>query len=319
MAKQSISISVIIPFYNAEKFIYDCAISLFSQSLKNIEFIFINDCSTDNSTEELNRAINNTQYPFAKTRIISHKQNLGIATSRNEGIAAANGDYIGFVDADDWIDERMFEKLYDTVIENNADIAWCDYYIEHHTTSEKAEMDFSEDNIIEFMRLYLTRPVTHLWNMLVNKKLYIQNNIRFLDGYDMCEDYNVATKLYYCSDKSCYLPEPLYHYRHNTTSICNTINKKNYISRLKNASELLEYFKDKSIYKDIKPYLYYRILLYKQFYLYEEKNVTAYMQTYPESNKYILSNTFYGKKAKMIEWLSTRLYAIIIKLTNINI
>ena len=245
-------ITIIIPFYNVGKYIYNCAVSLFSQSLRNIEFIFINDCSTDNSASELERAVKD--YSFADVKIITHMQNFGISYSRNEGIAIAKGNYIGFVDADDWVDENMFERLYDVMMENGADLVWCDYYIEYPLRSEKAVMDFSENNIVEFMHFYLTRPVNHLWNMLVNKELYLKYDLHFLDGYDMCEDYNVATRLYYYALKRCYVPEPLYHYRYNAASICNTISDKNYVSRLKNALELLEFFKNKDIYGKIKHY-----------------------------------------------------------------
>lgn len=314
---ERIKISIIIPFYNVEKYIYDCASSLLLQSLRNIEYIFIDDGSKDNSVAELNRAIK--EHSDVCTKIIIHSYNKGIAASRNEGIHISCGDYIGFVDADDWIDKFMFEKLYDIAIRDGADLVWCDYYIEYPMYSKREQVNFSDDNIIDFMRLYLTRSVNHLWNMLVHRNLYIMNNISFLDGNDMCEDYNVTTKLFYCSKRRRHVSESLYHYRYNMNSICNTMSRKDYIARLKNASELIEYFEDKDIYEAIKQYLYYRILLYKQFYLYKEKNITAYMQTYPESNKYILSNPFYGRKAKIIEWISVKLYTLIVKLVSLKI
>lgn len=314
---KALKVSVVIPFYNVEKYIYDCARSLFQQTLLELEFIFIDDCSTDNSLEELKRIIQ--EYPERKVVLISHTKNRGIAASRNEGIARAQGEYIGFVDSDDWVDPDMFEKLYNEAFERKADIVWCDYIIEGKDSKSVIQINLSEDNIIDFMHLYLMNSINHLWNMLVHRNLYVRNHLRFLDGYDMCEDLNVSTKLYYYSNRSYHLPIPLYHYRDNATSICHTINKRNYIARLENVLELHEFFKEKDIYNDIKKVLFYRILLFKQFYLYTEKDVTKYVSICSEANTYIWSNPFYGIKAKCIEWLTVHLYSIIIKLSNIKI
>lgn len=113
------AISVIIPVYNAEDYLNRCLNSLVNQTLKDIEIICVNDCSTDNSLKILqNYALKDT-----RIRIIDFKENKGAAIARNKAIEDANGEYIGFVDSDDFIDLDFYEKLYNTVSKNNTNIA----------------------------------------------------------------------------------------------------------------------------------------------------------------------------------------------------
>ena len=106
-------VSVIIPVYNTENFLPRCLESVCNQTLSDIEIICINDCSTDNSLEVLKK------YPV---KIIDLPENKGAAYARNRGIEAATGEYIGFVDSDDFVDLDFYEKLYTKAIETEADI-----------------------------------------------------------------------------------------------------------------------------------------------------------------------------------------------------
>lgn len=111
-------ISVIIPVYNTEQYLPKCLNSVCKQTLKDIEIICINDCSTDNSPKVLKEYVKNDN----RIRIIDFKKNKGAAIARNTGIKEAKGEYIGFVDSDDFIDLDFYEKLYTKALETNADI-----------------------------------------------------------------------------------------------------------------------------------------------------------------------------------------------------
>ncbi len=116
-------VSVIVPVYNVEKYLEECIESLINQTLTDIEIICINDGSTDNSLkilEELQKKDN-------RIKIINQK-NSGVSSARNNGIENATGEYIGFVDSDDWIDSDYYEKLYNTAKKYNSDIAAGDMY-----------------------------------------------------------------------------------------------------------------------------------------------------------------------------------------------
>ena len=113
-------ISVIVPIYNVEKYLAKCIDSIINQTLTNIEIILVNDGSTDNSRKIIDK------YDKKDSRIkVIHKKNGGQGSARNAGLDIAKGEYIGFVDSDDWIDSNMYENLYNAAISNNADIVVC--------------------------------------------------------------------------------------------------------------------------------------------------------------------------------------------------
>lgn len=311
------TISVIIPVYNVEKYIEKCARSLLEQTYKNLELIFINDSSTDCSWENLNRVLG--EYPNRNIKLVQHKVNKGSSSTRNDGLLLATGDYISFVDADDWIELDMYQQLYDAMQDTNADTVVCDFYREYNDNTEIVHTVSLGDNKAELITRYLMSPLTPVWNMLIKVDILQKFKIKFLDGFDWCEDLNFSLKIFYLSRNVHFLRQPLYHYRDNIYGYCHTTSKKKYISRLENVIDLYSFFAEKEVFDKVKQFFFYRVLLSKQFYLYENKDITAYMTLCPESNNYILSNPLYGKKAKFVEWLSVILYSCILKLLNIKI
>ncbi len=115
-------VSIIIPVYNVEKYLQRCLDSVVNQTLKDIEIICVNDGSTDNS------AIILEEFSKKDERIkIVNQKNGGLSRARNTGLEHSNGDYIGFLDSDDWIDLDYYEKLHDAAERNNCDIAFADF------------------------------------------------------------------------------------------------------------------------------------------------------------------------------------------------
>src|SRR5690554_2984658 len=114
-------LSVIVPIYNVEKQIKRCSISLFEQSFQNMEYIFVNDCSSDKSMEILNEVIDT--YPEKKKQIviINHDTNKGLSAARSSGIQLAKGEYIAHCDSDDWIDTDMYELMMNSIIKEKSD------------------------------------------------------------------------------------------------------------------------------------------------------------------------------------------------------
>lgn len=121
-------VSVIVPIYNCAQYIGKCVDSLMNQTLDEIEVIFIDDHSKDDSYNELLKSL--AQYPErAKNAIVKqHEENKGVSRTRNEGIDLASGEFIAFCDSDDWMDKRMYEKMYQTAKAESAEIVICDFY-----------------------------------------------------------------------------------------------------------------------------------------------------------------------------------------------
>ena len=118
----NIKVSIIVPVYNSEKYLQTLINSLIAQTLKEIEIIVIDDGSTDSS----GKILDDYQSELEKIKVI-HKQNAGVSAARNTGLEVASGEYIGFVDSDDWIEKDMYEKLYNTAKLKNCNVVICNF------------------------------------------------------------------------------------------------------------------------------------------------------------------------------------------------
>lgn len=145
---KKIKISVIIPIYNVEQYLSQCLDSIINQTYTNLEIILINDGSTDNSEKICN------QYKLLDPRIIViHKTNGGLSDARNTGIKIATGDYISFVDADDFIDKNMYTILFQKINTTNADIIWYNHY-NYQSSNEILKVLFlSKKNNICYLKI----------------------------------------------------------------------------------------------------------------------------------------------------------------------
>ena len=150
-------VSVIITVFNCEKYIETCACSLFEQTLDNIEYVFVNDASTDNSITILNRIIRNYPTLERHTIIINIKRNRGVSNARQIGIGKATGEYIIHCDSDDWIDKNMYEQLYKKAKETDADIVGCNF--RHEFPDMQYEFHQQYDNNLEENRFSSKRNI----------------------------------------------------------------------------------------------------------------------------------------------------------------
>ena len=217
-------VSVIIPIYNVSRFIKRCAESLLNQTLDDVEFIFVNDCTPDDSIDILEKVISN--YTNRNAVIINHEVNKGLPAARNTGLKAASGDYIFHCDSDDFVDSTMLNDLYNVACEEKADIVWCDWYL----TFEKNERYMKQPDYTsaqEALKAMLTGKMKYnVWNKLVRRSLYEDNDISFPSGYGMGEDMTMMMLFAYAK-KVKYLPNAYYHYvKLNTNAFSNTYSQK---------------------------------------------------------------------------------------------
>lgn len=209
-------VSVIIPTYNVEQYIERCARSLFEQTLEDIEYIFIDDCSLDKSIEILMQIIN--EYPNRKDNVIIHrmKENGGQAIARKWGVQNAKGDFIIHCDSDDWVDKHMYENMYNKAIMDNSDVVICDFSITNGKEINKPIKACHANTPIHFLEncLFQKDPWS-LCNKLFSKKIY--NNIEFTES-SMGEDLATTTQLFMKVRKMSYIPEIYYYYFQNPQS-----------------------------------------------------------------------------------------------------
>ena len=224
-------ISVIIPVYNVENYLEQCLDSVLNQTFADIEIICINDGSTDNSLKILQN------YAQKESRIkIINKENSGYGASMNIGIGTAQGEYIGIVESDDFIEPDMFEKLYNTAVSNNLDLVRCQYYQYNSlkNINNTVFIDWIEKNKIykplDFQPIFYQPPA--IWSNLVKKELLEKYNIKFLETPGASyQDTSFAFKLYCASERFMMIEDCLLHYRiDNENSSVNSKQKAFYVN-----------------------------------------------------------------------------------------
>lgn len=212
---RNVKVSVIVPIYKAEKYIERCVRSLMEQTLKDgIEFVFVNDCTPDNSMQILERVIND--YPERSSQIIiwNNPENLGVTKSRIKGIELSHGKYIGWCDSDDWCERNMFENMYNKVSVNFSDIVVCNYW--EVTSGERRQICIahSENPQTAIANSIYGRSFSGvLWNQIVKKEI-IQKCWNQIVPTNYSEDTYVLFHVYYYSQSISIIDEPLYN--HNT-------------------------------------------------------------------------------------------------------
>ena len=214
-------VSVIIPVYGVEKYIERCARSLFEQTLDDIEYIFVDDCTKDNSINVLERVIED--YPNRKSQvtIIHHDVNKGLPQARKTGVEASHGDYIAHCDSDDWVDTGMYQRLYEKAKTEDADVVFCDYFAYRNEKCKyvisKNINDPSKSTILK--RLLTESSLNNVWSVIVKKDLF--TNIVFPND-NQSEDRTIVIQLCLYAKKISSIALPLYYYRmSNMESISN--------------------------------------------------------------------------------------------------
>lgn len=246
-------ISIIVPIYNVAPYIERCCISLLSQTYKNIEYIFVNDCTKDQSMDILEKVISTLTTAY-NIKIITHDVNKGLAEARNTGVNYASGDYIMHVDSDDYIEINAVSEIVRVIQETSADAVL--FGMRHVFKSKDYVYHISIPNSKEvyLKQLIVQKQMVCIWGGAYKRSLYDDYNIRAIPGLNMGEDYSTKPRLLYNAQKIVAIDLPLYNYIHyNESSYTSNFSQKN-IKNLNQAIEVVEeYYKgqpDFSVYKE---------------------------------------------------------------------
>ena len=231
-------VSVIIPVYNVENYLRKCLNSLVNQTLKDIEIIVVNDGTLDNSQEIIDEYVK--KYPKKVVSII--QENGGQGAARNTGLLHAKGEYIGYVDSDDYVEENMYEELYKKAKEEDSDIVICG----NNVVKENYEFLSKEDVDKEFLLGKMA-----VWNKIYKKNIIVDNKIQFRSKV-WYEDLDFTMKVYFSSKKISYVDKPLYNYLLREGSTMNNNNIKRNLELIEAFDSLIDYCKDKKIYNKVK-------------------------------------------------------------------
>ena len=218
-------ISILVPIYNVEKYIERCARSIFEQTYRDIEYIFVDDCTPDNSIELLKIVLQDYPHRKEHIRIISHKKNRGLAAARNTGVDNCQTDFLMHVDSDDYLEKSAVELLVNKQKTTNADIvSGCAF-----KETKEGQILMQEPDYInkEEMLLKVIEPnLNHvIWRRLIRLSLYKEHQIACEEGVNVGEDIQVLPKLVYFAKKVAKIDDVIYHY--------NCLNEDSYMSQKK--------------------------------------------------------------------------------------
>lgn len=213
-------VSVLVPVYGVEKYIAECARSLFSQTWQNIEYVFVDDCSPDRSVEVLRQVIAEYPHREQQVRIVRQDRNRGLGAARKRAVEESSGEYLMHVDSDDRITPDAVEKLVAAAMETSADIvdgAYCEFGDDGSVTGNAVlPPHISKERYLK--RMLLQNIVkNNIWGRLYRRSLYTGHAINSIEGVDYGEDFGIVPRLMLHASRT-YIDDVVYHYRNSNAA-----------------------------------------------------------------------------------------------------
>lgn len=311
-------ISVIVPIYNVEQYLKRCIESIIKQTYQNLEIILIDDGSPDSCGQICD------EYALIDNRIIViHQSNKGLSAARNSGLNICKGEYIGFVDSDDFIHPEMYHRLYNDIITHNVNLAFC--YTNKIYNGDIKEINPSQPTICKTKEEVIVYSMTQnmwwaAWTKLYHRSLF--DNIRYPHGKTN-EDYAVTIFIYDQCEKIAINLNQLYYYCIRENSICTSpLNSKKF-DQIENTLEVVKYMeKNHPEWIDAAKYVFLTTLLKllaciynNNSHLFENQKIMI-LELIKSNKKAIIKNKYLLLKQKIM-LLTAYIHPILFKWINI--
>lgn len=314
MMECNIEVSILMPIYKVEQYLEKALDSIFTQTYKDINYVFVDDCSPDASLQVLLSMISRYRIDTNRYTIINHAHNEGVAASRADCIANAKGDYILFVDSDDWIEKDAVEEMVAATKGGTIDIVGCDYmkdFLSGKTTYHRENYaETCRDNLYRCLNYDIA---TVLWKLLIRRSLFDNFHI---SPINIGEDYIMSIKLFYYASSFSILRKAFYHYvqynqnRLSFQLLC-SIN-----DHIKCVNEVERFFRDNKMYDGVVEHqLLLRKFNIKSNFILNRKlfNPDVFINIFPES-KGIWKEMNYSKKERFEFWLAEHNFLLLLNL-----
>lgn len=283
------------------------------QTLQDMEYVFVDDCSPDNSMEILQRVLDDYPNRKAQVKVLHNDANVGAAQSRRNGLKACTGEYIICVDSDDYVSSDYCEKLYAKAVEEKADIVWCDFYKQQedkwNVIKQSPNSDLSIDS--EIKSLLLGHRQGALWNHLIRRELY--DAIVFFPTHNMAEDLTVLLQMYTTAYRLAYVANPLYYYRYNEASLSHADgaeHDKRLINQMKdmeaNVNLLERFFRERGLLQRFDKEFVFRKFFNKRWVLpalHTSNDCKLWRQCHADINTQLYTNCYISIKEKLTAFL----------------
>lgn len=304
------AVSVIIPVYNVEKYIGECARSLFEQTLRDVEFIFVNDATQDGSMERLRKVIEAYPQRAERVKIVMKPVNEGLPAARRSGLELAEGEYVAHCDSDDWMEPDMLERMYKEARAYDADAVVCAWFRDNESFPTKYVLKGENCRDFILSDMIAVGEMQSVWRYMVKRDIY-SKGVEF-PRYNQGEDHALMVQLAYnCKSIYC-VGQPLYHWRTNMASITNAPSSQAVERRFHGAranAKMVEAFLAKKGESDRYAQQLTALKLYCMFYLRpllrEGEAVAEWRSAFPEIKGKVLSNK-HIKFAHKVEYLMVR-------------
>ncbi len=294
-----------MPIFKVEQYLEKTLDSIFSQTYQNIDYVFVDDCSPDNSLQVLNNTISKYSVDNSRYVIVNHRRNEGIAVSRTDCISRAQGDYVLFVDSDDWIEKNAVEQMVAATEGGMIDIVGCDFLKDYLSGKISYHHEDYANNCRDNMLKCLNYDIaTVLWKLLIRRSLF--ENFTITPHVDIVEDYIMSVKLYYYAKSFVCIPQAFYHYVQYNQARVSLQTSWSVSMHIKGVQEVEHFCREKGLYDD---FVAYKLLLRKfniksNFVLNKQLlDIETYRKTFPEA-KGMWREMNYSRKECVKFWLA---------------
>ena len=217
MEKSGYKVSVLLSVFEAEPYIERCVRSLFKQSYSNLEYVIVDDCSSDNSMAIIERVMHEYPERESEVKIVHHEKNRGLAAVRNTAFDNASGEFVCVVDSDDWMELDGIERMVDEQVATDADVVWGNALM-HSKDSEKVLTEPKYNSLEEWRMCYFqfTRGYTMVnWRRIIRRSLLEQYHIRHEEGFHIGNDKQLMPLIAYYAKSFSSIDAVVYHYEKN--------------------------------------------------------------------------------------------------------
>ena len=315
-------VSVIVPFYNVEKYIEKCLETLVNQTLDDIEIILVNDGSKDKTVD----IVEKYKEMYSNKIVYLEKENGGLSDARNYAIPYARGEYIAFLDSDDYVETNMYKEMYEIAQKENSDMVECNFIWEY---PNKTRIDIGTTYNNKHEMIEKIRVVA--WNKLIKREILEKSKVQFQKGYRY-EDVEFTYNLIPFFEKVSFCKTPMVHYVQREGSISNVQNKRN--AEIFDVMEhVMDYYKENNLYEEYYQeleYLYSRYAFCSSFLRIvkiKDKEIRKQLldmtwnnvyEKFPDWKKNKILNTDKSKKNIYLKTINKITYKIYAKLLSIK-
>ena len=238
-------VSVLIPVYGVEKYVGQCSKTLFGQTYDDIEYVFVDDCTPDDSMAVIRQTLAGYPHRERQVKIVRHDHNRGLGAARKTALEAATGDFVLNVDSDDHLPLDAVGKLVACQQQTGADIVSGNYssHYEDERIVFHRELHLKQDVSLKLMLIQHTL-LPHIWARLIRKTVYTEHGIDSVEGINMAEDMALTPRLFHAARTIAYVDESTYFYRDDSSAstFANHLSVKHVLSYLKANETLWRYF-----------------------------------------------------------------------------